>query len=67
MGVDVLGWVQTVNPPDFDLPRKENPRRKHSDANNEVPYSVSTVHFKFQIFKKFRRDLVPFSFEIFLQ
>ena len=50
MGVDVLGWVQTVNPPDFDLPRKENPRRKHSDANNEVPYSVSTVHFKFQIF-----------------
>ena len=24
MGVDVLGWVQTVNPPDFDLPRKEN-------------------------------------------
>ena len=47
MGVDVLGWVQTVNPPDFDLPRKENPRRKHSDANNEVPYSVSTVQFKF--------------------
>ena len=45
MGVDVLGWVQTVNPPDFDLPRKENPRRKHSDANNEVPYSVSTVQF----------------------
>jgi len=44
MGVDVLGWVQTVNPPDFDLPRKENPRRKHSDANNEVPYSVRSAY-----------------------
>ena len=36
MGVDVLGWVQAANPPDFDLPRKENPRRKLSEA-----YSVS--------------------------
>ena len=59
MGVDVLGWVQTVNPPDFDLPRKENPRRKHSDVNNEVPYSVSTVQFKyFKFFSKFKRDLL---------
>jgi len=33
-----------VNPPDFDLPRKENPRRKHSDVNNEVPYSVRSAY-----------------------
>ena len=38
MGVDVLGWVQAANPPDFDLPRKENPRRKLSEA-----YSVSVT------------------------
>ena len=38
MGVDVLGWVQAANPPDFDLPRKENPRRKLSET-----YSVSRV------------------------
>ena len=37
MGVDVLGWVQAVSPPDFDLPRKENPRRKVKN----LPYSVS--------------------------
>ena len=56
MGVDVLGWVQTVNPPDFDLPRKENPRRKHSDANNEVPYSVSTVQLLVKYFKTFQNS-----------
>ena len=39
MGVDVLGWIQSVTPPDFDLPRKENPRRKQSDSN--ATYSVS--------------------------
>ena len=38
MGVDVFGWVQAANPPDFDLPRKENPRRKLSEA-----YSVSVT------------------------
>lgn len=39
MGVDVLGWVQAANPPDFDLPRKENPRRKLSEA-----YSVRSAY-----------------------
>ena len=45
MGVDVLGWVQAANPPDFDLPRKENPRRKLSEA-----YSVSFYAETFSAF-----------------
>lgn len=42
MGVDVLGWIQSVTPPDFDLPRKENPRRKQSDSN--ATYSVRSAY-----------------------
>jgi len=26
-GIDVLGWVQAAEPPNMDIPRKENPRR----------------------------------------
>jgi hypothetical protein len=42
MGVDVLGWIQSVTPPDFDLPRKENPRKKQSDTNQT--YSVRSAY-----------------------
>ena len=49
MGVDVLGWIQSVTPPDFDLPRKENPRKKQSDTNQT--YSVSK-HVLFYVLNK---------------
>lgn len=27
-GIDVLGWVQAAEPPNMDIPRKQNPRRQ---------------------------------------
>lgn len=35
-GIDVLGWVQAAEPPNMDIPRKENPRRTSETSTCSV-------------------------------